>query len=106
MTLSCLNRQWSRGDEQASMEVTGFHGSSVGVHCARLGEKSGQVLATGGDDKKVNIWKVGKPHAMMSLAGHSSAVECLVFDKQEEVLVVGCAGGSMQVWNLEYRKMN
>lgn len=75
------------------------------VHCARLGEKSGQVLATGGDDKRVNVWKVGKPNVMMSLAGHSSAVECLVFDKQEEVLVVGCAGGSMQVWNLEYRKM-
>lgn len=75
------------------------------THCARLGEKSGQVLATGGDDKRVNIWKVGKPNAMMSLTGHSSAVECLVFDKQEEVLVVGCAGGSMQVWNLEYRKM-
>lgn len=73
--------------------------------CARLGEKSGQVLATGGEDKKVNIWKVGKPNAMMSLQGHTSPVECLVFDKQEEVLVVGCSGGSMQVWNLEYRKM-
>jgi len=75
------------------------------VLCARLGEKSGQVLATGGEDKKVNIWKVGKPNAMMSLQGHTSSVESLVFDKQEEVLVVGCAGGSMQVWNLEYRKM-
>jgi len=82
-----------------------FVAHSGRVHCARLGEKSGAVLATGGDDKRVNIWKVGKPHAMMSLTGHSSAVECLVFDKQEEVLVVGCAGGSMQVWNLEYRKM-
>ncbi|CAJ1430430.1 unnamed protein product [Effrenium voratum] len=75
------------------------------VQCARLGEKSGQVLATGGDDKRVNIWKVGKPNAIISLTGHTSAVECLVFDKQEEVLVVGCAGGSMQCWNLEYRKM-
>jgi len=75
------------------------------VNCARLGEKSGQVLATGGEDKRVNIWKVGKPNAMMSLTGHNSSVECLVFDKQEEVLVVGCGGGSMQVWNLEYRKM-
>lgn len=82
-----------------------FVAHSGSVHCARLGEKSGAVLATGGDDKRVNIWKVGKPHAMMSLTGHTSAVECLVFDKQEEVLVVGCAGGSMQVWNLEYRKM-
>jgi len=76
------------------------------IHCARLGEKSGQVLATGGDDKRVNIWKVGKPHAMMSLTGPTSAVESLVFDKQEEVLIVGCGGGSMQVWNLEYRKLS
>uniref|UniRef100_A0A7S0B7X0 Katanin p80 WD40 repeat-containing subunit B1 homolog n=1 Tax=Pyrodinium bahamense TaxID=73915 RepID=A0A7S0B7X0_9DINO len=75
------------------------------ARCARLGEKSGQVLASGGEDRRVNIWKVGKPNAMMSLTGHNSTVECLVFDKQEEVLVVGCAGGSMQVWNLEYRKM-
>lgn len=82
-----------------------FVAHSGRAQCARLGEKSGQVLATGGDDKRVNIWKVGKPNAMMSLTGHTSAVECLVFDKQEEVLVVGCAGGSMQVWNLEYRKM-
>jgi len=82
-----------------------FVAHSGDVLCARLGEKSGQVLATGGDDKRVNIWKVGKPNAMMSLTGHSTSVECLVFDKHEEVLVVGCGGGSMQVWNLEYRKM-
>jgi len=75
------------------------------THCARLGEKSGHVLATGGEDKRVNVWKVGQPHAKMSLTGHNSSVECLVFDKQEEVLVVGCGGGSIQVWNLEYRKM-
>lgn len=82
-----------------------FTAHSGRVQCARLGEKSGQVLATGGEDKRVNIWKVGKPNALVSLTGHTSAVECLVFDKQEEVLVVGCGGGSMQVWNLEYRKM-
>jgi len=82
-----------------------FVAHSGDVLCARLGEKSGQVLATGGDDKRVNIWKVGKPNAMMSLTGHSTSVECLVFDKHEEVLVVGCGGGSMQVWNLEYQKM-
>mmetsp|Transcript_1363 Transcript_1363/g.3962 ORF Transcript_1363/g.3962 Transcript_1363/m.3962 type:complete len:618 (-) Transcript_1363:75-1928(-) len=82
-----------------------FVAHSGSARCARLGEKSGQVLATGGEDRRVNIWKVGKPNAMMSLTGHNSTVECLVFDKQEEVLVVGCSGGSMQVWNLEYRKM-
>jgi katanin p80 WD40 repeat-containing subunit B1 len=70
-----------------------------------LGEKSGQVLATGGDDQKANIWKVGSSNAMLSLAGHASAVECLAFDKQEEILVTGCRAGSVHIWNLEYRKM-
>lgn len=83
-----------------------FIAHSGRVQCARFGEKSGQVLATGGDDRLVNIWRVGKANAMMSLTGHTSSVECLVFDKQEDVLVVGCAGGSIQVWNLEYGRMS
>lgn len=83
-----------------------FIAHSGRVQCARFGEKSGQVLATGGDDKRVNIWRVGKANAMMSLTGHTSSVECLVFDRQEDLLVVGCAGGSIQIWNLEYRRMS
>ena len=30
------------------------HGSNV--NCLALGHKSGRVLVTGGDDKKVNLW--------------------------------------------------
>lgn len=91
---------------KSAWKLQDFIAHSGRVQCARFGEKSGQVLATGGDDRRVNIWRVGKANAMMSLSGHTSSVECLVFDKQEEILVVGCAGGSIQVWNLEYRKMS
>ncbi len=41
-----------------------------------------QVLATGGDDRRVNVWALGKPNALMSLTGHTSAVECVTFDSQ------------------------
>ncbi|KAF2347815.1 WD40 repeat, partial [Trinorchestia longiramus] len=35
------------------------------VNCLALGHKSGRVLATGGDDKKVNLWAVGKPNCIL-----------------------------------------
>ena len=39
------------------------HGANV--NCLALGHKSGRVLVTGGDDKKVNLWAVGKPNCIM-----------------------------------------
>ena len=43
------------------------HGGDV--NCLSLGHKSGRVLVTGGEDKKVNLWAVGKPNCIMSLSG-------------------------------------
>jgi katanin p80 WD40 repeat-containing subunit B1 len=39
------------------------HGSNV--NCLALDHKSGRVLVTGGDDKKVNLWAVGKHDCIM-----------------------------------------
>ena len=44
------------------------HGASV--NCLALGHKSGRVLVTGGDDKKVNLWAVGKPNCIMVSKPH------------------------------------
>ena len=38
---------------------------AANVNCLALGHKSGRVLVTGGDDKKVNLWAVGKPNCIM-----------------------------------------
>ena len=43
------------------------HGENV--CCAALGQNSGRVLVTGGEDKKVNLWTVDKPNCIMSLSG-------------------------------------
>ena len=39
------------------------HGSNV--NCLALGHKTGRVMVTGGDDRKVNLWTVGKPNCIM-----------------------------------------
>ena len=42
-----------------------FMAHGADVKCLGLGHKSGRVLVTGGDDRKVNLWSVGKPHSIM-----------------------------------------
>jgi len=35
------------------------------VNCLALGHKSGRVMVSGGEDKKVNMWAVGKPTCIL-----------------------------------------
>jgi katanin p80 WD40 repeat-containing subunit B1 len=32
------------------------------VNCLRIGRNTAGVLATGGEDTKVNLWRIGLPH--------------------------------------------
>eukprot|EP01028_Stygiella_incarcerata_P014029 TRINITY_DN885_c0_g1_i1.p1 TRINITY_DN885_c0_g1~~TRINITY_DN885_c0_g1_i1.p1 ORF type:complete len:744 (-),score=214.84 TRINITY_DN885_c0_g1_i1:151-2382(-) len=75
------------------------------VHCGHIGRKSGQVLVTGGEDKRVSVWTIGKPNAIMSLAGHSSPVHSVMFDMNEEHVFAGSEGGSIRLWNLGEQKV-
>lgn len=42
-----------------------FVAHTPNVNCLALGHKSGRVLVTGGEDKKVNLWAVGKQNCIM-----------------------------------------
>jgi len=35
------------------------------VNCVAFGHRSGQILVTGGEDKKVNFWAVGQKKCLM-----------------------------------------
>ncbi|XP_037103577.1 katanin p80 WD40 repeat-containing subunit B1 isoform X1 [Syngnathus acus] len=79
------------------------HGSRV--CCASLGKRTGRLLASAGEDCKVNIWSVSKANCIMSLCGHRKAVECVHFNASEEQLATGSQSGSILVWDLEAAKM-
>ena len=38
---------------------------SSNVNCLALGPTSGRVMVTGGEDRKVNMWAIGKPNVIM-----------------------------------------
>ncbi|KAF6214639.1 hypothetical protein GE061_009382 [Apolygus lucorum] len=75
------------------------HGANV--TCLALGHKSGHVLVTGGDDKKVNLWAVGKPSCIISLSGHMTPIECVRFGHTENTVCAGSVAGALKVWDLE-----
>ncbi|KAL0849172.1 hypothetical protein ABMA28_013513 [Loxostege sticticalis] len=70
-----------------------------------MGHKSNQVLATGGDDKKVNLWAIGRQSCLMSLSGHTTPVECVCFGHSEDLVCAGSQTGALKIWDLEAAKL-
>ena len=82
-----------------------FPAHTASVNSVKIGRKSSGVLVTGGDDKKVNMWAIGRPQAVLSLSGHQSPVECVTFDPGEEFVIAGASGGTIKVWDLDQAKV-
>ncbi|XP_021263707.1 katanin p80 WD40 repeat-containing subunit B1 isoform X1 [Numida meleagris] len=78
---------------------------SSNVSSLVLGRSSGRLLATGGDDCRVNVWSVNKPNCVMSLTGHTTPIESLQINAKEELIVAGSQSGSIRVWDLEAAKI-
>lgn len=78
---------------------------NANVNCVALGHKSGRVMVTGGDDKKVNLWAIGKQSCFMSLSGHTTPIECVQFNQLEELVCAGSRAGAIKVWDLEAAKL-
>ena len=75
------------------------------VNCLVIGPRSGAVLATGGDDKRVNVWKIGRASPIWSLTGNSTPIESVCFDPQEELLFSGSSGGAVKLYDLTAGKV-
>jgi len=88
-----------------SFKVHEFVAHANDVTCISIGHVSNQVLATGGDDNKVNIWRVGKSSNIWSLGGNKKPISSLCFDRQEQGIVSGSEGGSLRVYDLSEGKL-
>lgn len=88
-----------------SWKLQEFTAHGANVNCLALGHKSGRVLVTGGDDKKVNLWAIGKENCIMSLSGHATPVECVKFGHTEDLVCAGSQSGILKVWDLEAAKL-
>ncbi|ORZ40414.1 WD40-repeat-containing domain protein, partial [Catenaria anguillulae PL171] len=81
-----------------------FPAHSSQVTCLRVGQRHGNILVTGGDDRKVHLWEVGNTNPLLTLAGHTHAVTGIAIDSPEHLVVAGCSNGSLKLWDLEQGK--
>ncbi|XP_047436955.1 katanin p80 WD40 repeat-containing subunit B1 [Mugil cephalus] len=95
----------SSSSTKISWRLQEFEAHASSVSCSSLGKSSGRLLATGGEDCRVNIWAVSKANCIMSLTGHKNPVECVQFNVSEEQVVAGSQSGSIRVWDLEAAKI-
>ncbi|XP_067119645.1 katanin p80 WD40 repeat-containing subunit B1-like isoform X2 [Centruroides vittatus] len=98
-----LKKNWKECTYSVRWEEFQAHTSNV--TCLDLGRKSGRVMVTGGEDRKVNLWAVGKPNCIMSLTGHTTSVECVKFGQLEDLVCAGSASGTLKIWDLEAAKI-
>ncbi|KAI3970124.1 hypothetical protein MKW92_040582 [Papaver armeniacum] len=91
--------------EKRAYRLQEFVAHSSNVNCLSIGKKTGKVFITGGDDYKVNLWAVGKSTSLLSLSGHTSAIETVVFDSAEVLVLSGASTGAIKLWDLEEGKI-
>lgn len=67
-----------------------FVAHSSTVNCLRIGRNTAGVLATGGEDKKVNLWRIGQPHvAKVCMCCATTEGSCQIMLS----VLSSCAGG-------------
>lgn len=88
-----------------SWKLQEFVAHNANVNCLALGHISNQVLATGGDDRKVNLWAIGRWSSLMSLTGHTTPIECVCFGHSDELVCAGSQSGTLKIWDLEAARL-
>uniref|UniRef100_A0A8C5EA07 Katanin p80 WD40 repeat-containing subunit B1 n=1 Tax=Gouania willdenowi TaxID=441366 RepID=A0A8C5EA07_GOUWI len=101
-TLTSMAAAVPSGVSSRLYEFVAHSGSAC---CTALTKSSSRLLATGGDDCKINLWSVSNAKCIMSLSGHKSPVECIQFKESDEQLASGSQSGTLQVWDVEAAKV-
>ncbi|EAY05363.1 hypothetical protein TVAG_130970 [Trichomonas vaginalis G3] len=74
------------------------------VNCVALGQATGTVFATGGEDRLVNLWMYGGKNPKVTLGPFQSGVTACRFNMYEDKLLGGNTGGTVILFDLNNQR--
>lgn len=74
------------------------------IKCVSVGEKTGQIYVSGGEDCYVNLWQVGNSNPKVCFGPFQSSITAVKLDKEEERLLIGLELGTVLLYDLNDNK--
>lgn len=93
------------GTSSHVLHETVFTESHTGKVSALAFHADGTLLASGGDDRIIRIWKIDTPQAPTLehvLRGHENSITALAFSPTLPILVSGGSDSTVRLWNIEF----
>ncbi len=90
--------------DRSSLHTAEFVAHASNINCLVLSPSNGRLLATGGDDRKINLWSPGKPNNILSISGITSPVQSVAFNSSENWIGAGSKSGVIKVFDLNEKK--
>ncbi|MBM79724.1 MAG: hypothetical protein CMJ78_03910 [Planctomycetaceae bacterium] len=79
---------------------TKYEGNTAQITAMAL-SKDGKWLVSGGDEKKVHLYKVGETKPTKTLTGELASIRGLAFDAAGQHVAVGDSGGKVNIFKLD-----
>lgn len=93
----------STNDRDAN-KLCEFVAHSSHVTCTSIAPKTRHV-ASGATDGNIGLWQIDNAAHIASFSSNRSAISCMCFEDQEQILVSGAVSGAVKVFDVAKQKV-
>jgi WD40 repeat protein/class 3 adenylate cyclase/tRNA A-37 threonylcarbamoyl transferase component Bud32 len=94
--------EWGRLQYLCHMDLMTLGGHAGAVSAVAFSH-DGKLLASGGNDPVVRVWRVETGEIAAELGGHEARIDSLAFHPEKRLLATGAAEGQVRIWDIVSR---